>query len=72
MNAAIAKVENTSADEFGKTPSNRSTSGSTRPPELIDEALLNEGADRRLYRRSVAYFLFGFGSNKHTIVTDEP
>jgi hypothetical protein len=72
MNAAIAKLENTSAGESDKTPSDRSPNDSTRSPESIDEALLNEDADRRLYRRSVAYFFFGFGYNKHEILTDEP
>ena len=43
-----------------------------KPQELIEEPSLDEGTNRRLYRRSVAYFFFGFGCNQHSIVTDEP
>jgi hypothetical protein len=72
MNAAIAKVENTIADETVQTQPDRSASESMDLPPLSDEASLDENTGRRVYRRSVAYFFFGFGYNKNTILTDEP
>jgi len=72
MNAAIAKVENTIADETVQARPDRSASESMDLPPPSDEASLDESADRKLYRRSVAYFFFGFGYNKNTILTDEP
>lgn len=73
MNVAIAKADDTVADEseenrMHSTPANEPA----KPQELIEEPSLDEGTNRRLYRRSVAYFFFGFGCNQHSIVTDEP
>ena len=72
MNAALAKVENTLADEAGRTRQDPSASDSTESSALADEVSPNENTDRRLYRRSVAYFFFGFGYDKNAILTDEP
>ena len=72
MNAAITKVENTIANDSGQARQDSSANDLISSPELPDEISSSEKADRRLYRRSVAYFFFGFGYNKHSIVTDEP
>ena len=67
MNVAIAKTEETVIEDTDATrPQNLPTG------ESIEGPLLDENTHRRLYRRSVAYFFFGFGCNQHSIVTDEP
>lgn len=73
MNVALEKIEKPVADESGLIqPRDSAMSASEITVELAEENFLNENPDRKLYRRSVAYFFFGFGSNKHSILTDEP
>ena len=72
MNVTSTKVENTIADESDQARPDPSANQAISFPELNEEVSGNEDTDRRLYRRSVAYFFFGFGSNKHSIMTDEP
>ncbi len=72
MNPASEKISHIAANESDQARPNSPTSESTTSPETTDDASLNENIDRRLYRRSVAYFLFGFGCNQHSIITDEP
>ena len=72
MNAAVAKEEIILADESEKTSPNRAASDSIGSPELPDELSSHENTGRELYRRSVAYFFFGFGYDKNAILTDEP
>ena len=73
MNVAIAKAESAIAEESDATrPGNPPTDNPASTPEFVDEPLLDENTNRRLYRRSAAYFFFGFGCNQHSIVTDEP
>jgi hypothetical protein len=72
MNVAIAKVENPLVDEIVQTRPDSSVSESINSLPLTDEASLDENTDRRIYRRSAAYFFFGFGYNKNEILTDEP
>lgn len=73
MNVAIEKNETPVVDQPGHTePQDSAINATDIPMELAEEIFLNENPERRLYRRSVAYFFFGFGSKKHSIVTDEP
>lgn len=72
MNSASAKVEPPIADESVQARPDPSACDSIKSPELTHEATSHEDTDRRLYRRSVAYFLFGFGYDKNVIITDEP
>lgn len=72
MNAAIAKVENNPASEPDPIRPDLALSDSLHSPPLTDEVPLDEQTGRRIYRRSAAYFLFGFGYNRHEIITDEP
>ena len=72
MNVASAKAENSVADESDRSRPDPSASDPITSAELTGEVSSNEDTDRRLYRRSVAYFFFGFGSNQNTILTDEP
>jgi len=71
MNAAIAKVEPTVIDESDQIRPDRSADELMDLPAPADETPLDENAERGIYRRSVAYFFFGSGCNKHTILTDE-
>ena len=72
MNASISKIENATVDESERPqPLSPDTRVGT-PPDSSVEIYSEEVVEKRLYRRSVAYFLFGFGYNKHSIVTDEP
>jgi hypothetical protein len=72
MNAPILKLESAEVDESKQPQPDVSGSGSSDLPESADEISSDENAERRTYRRSVAYFLFGFGCGKNTIITDEP
>jgi len=72
MNAPILKLESAEVDESKQPQPDVSASGSSNLPESVDEISSDGNAERRLYRRSVAYFLFGFGYDKNTIITDEP
>jgi len=73
MNAAIAKTEIALADEFDESRPHSSTAHeSAAPTDVTEEPPLSENTDRKLYRRSMAYFIFGFGCNQHSIITDEP
>ena len=72
MNAALAKITKPASDACDQAEPASPANDPIEPLELADETLLNENANRRLYRRSVAYFFFGFGYNKDEILTDEP
>jgi len=72
MNSAIAKVENNLADKSGQARPDCSANESINSLPLDEGALFDENTGRKIYRRSTAYFLFGFGCNQHSIMTDEP
>jgi hypothetical protein len=73
MNVAIANIENGLVEPSEQTPpQNIPASNLVTSPELSDETFLDEATERKLYRRSVAYFIFGFGYNRHSILTDDP
>jgi hypothetical protein len=72
MNTVTEKIENIVAQAPKPGRPDSSASDSAQSPELTGETSLDEDSGRRLYRRSVAYFFFGFGSNKNAILTDEP
>lgn len=72
MKATSDKIENSVVDrpELAQPPE-LAPAAPDLPVELAEENSFNRNPDRKLYRRSVAYFFFGFGSKKHSIVTDE-
>ena len=72
MNVALAKMTTHAPAACDQVEPDSPVNDPIEPLELADETLFNENTNRRLYRRSVAYFFFGFGYNKHEIVTDEP
>ncbi|HEY4248168.1 MAG TPA: hypothetical protein VGM64_15060 [Lacunisphaera sp.] len=72
MNESILKLEPADVDEASQPGSDVCGSGSSNLSESAGENPSDENAERRLYRRSVACFLFGLGYDKNTIITDEP
>ena len=72
MNAALAKMTTHAPAACDRVEPDSPANDPIEPLGLADETLFDENTNRRLYRRSVAYFFFGFGYNKHEIVTDEP
>ena len=71
MNAPISKFGSIAVDDSIQWQPGPSASQPSNLPESADE-IFPDDAERRLYRRSVAYFLFGFGYDKNAIITDEP
>ncbi len=72
MNEFISKLEATVVDDSILQRPETSPSEPSRLSESSDEIPSDENTERRLYRWSVAYFLFGFGCDKNAIITDEP
>jgi len=72
MKAPISNPESAVVDESRQMQPDVSACGSSNLPESTVGISSGESAERRLYHRSVAYFLFGFGYNKNAIITDEP
>lgn len=72
MNVALAKMTNLVPAACDQAESDSPVNDPIESLELADETLFNQNTNRRLYRRSVAYFFFGLGYNKNEILTDEP
>jgi hypothetical protein len=72
MNAPISKLESADVDESMQPQSDASANGLSGLPESGGEVPSDDNAERQLYRRTFAYFLFGSGYDKNAIVTDDP
>ncbi len=73
MNAFLEKSEDIVADKSDEPALGNSPAVDPLAPSDVMGGDMPSGfTDRRLYRRSMAYFLFGYGCNQHSIVTDDP
>jgi len=72
MNLFIENSESPALDETRSLPPHEAAAGDPPPRAASAAEMFSvENENRRIYRRSVAYFFFGFGSQKHSIVTDD-